>query len=381
MMERTIFSTEHQMFRDAVRKFVEKEVVPYHAQWEKDGIVARDVWQKAGRLGFLCMDVPEEYGGGGVKDFRYNAILIEEMAYARATGPGFSVHNDIIVPYILHYATDEQKARWLPGMCTGEIITAVGMTEPNTGSDLAGVRTTAIRQGDHYIVNGQKTFISNGILNDLVIAVVKTDPDARHRGISLLVIEQGMAGYERGRNLEKIGRHAQDTAELYFNNVKVPVENLLGNEGEGFRYLMQELPQERLAIAVGAVAASRAALDMTIQYCQQRQAFGQPIGKFQNSRFWLAEMKTEIEIAQVFLDRCTQALNEGKLTAEEAAMAKWWTTELETKVMDRCLQLHGGYGYMTEYPIAQFYLDARVQTIYGGTTEIMKEVIGRAMGF
>jgi alkylation response protein AidB-like acyl-CoA dehydrogenase len=255
------------------------------------------------------------------------------------------------------------------------------MTEPATGSDLAGVRTTAIRQGDHYVVNGQKTFISNGILNDLVIAVVKTNPEERHKGISLLVIERGMAGYERGRNLDKIGRKAQDTAELFFHNVKVPVENLLGEEGKGFIYLMEQLPQERLAIAVAAVAACEAALEMTMQYCHERKAFGQEIGKFQNSRFKLAEMKTEIQIARVFLDRCILELNNKTLTAEEAAMAKWWTTELETRVMDQCVQLFGGYGYMLEYPISKFYLDARVQTIYGGTTEIMKELIGRAMGF
>ena len=380
-MKRNILEPEHLMFRDAVRRFVEKEVKPQHAQWEEAGIVPRSVWRKAGEQGFLGVDVPEAYGGGGVKDFRYNALLIEEMARAATTGPGFSVHNDIVIPYLLSYANDEQKARWLPKICTGECITAVGMTEPNTGSDLASVRTTAIRNGEHYLVNGQKTFISNGILNDLVVAVVKTDPAARHKGISLLVIEREMGGYERGRNLDKLGRKAQDTAELHFNNVQVPVSNLLGAEGQGFLYLMQQLPQERLAIAVGAVAACEGALELTMQYCHERKAFGQEIGKFQNSRFKLAEMKTEIQVARVFVDRCIEELNHDALTADEAAMAKWWTTELELKVMDQCLQLFGGYGYMLEYPITRYYLDARVQTIYGGTTEIMKEVIGRAMGF
>ncbi len=380
-MKRTIFNEEHQMYRDAVRRFVERDLKPHHAQWEEEGIVPRDVWRKAGRLGFLGVDVPEEYGGGGVKDYRYNAILQEELAYAGCHGPGFAVHNDIVIPYLLHYANDEQKQRWLPSIVSGECITAIAMTEPNTGSDLAGVRTTAIRQGDGYIVNGQKTFISNGILNDLVVAVVKTDPSARHKGVSLLVIERGMAGYERGRNLDKMGLKAQDTAELHFDNVQVPLSNLLGEEGKGFIYLMEMLPQERLAIAVAAVAASEAALEMTIQYCRERKAFGQPIGSFQNSRFTLAEMKTEIEIARVFIDRCIVERGEGKLTAPEAAMAKWWTTELQKKIVDQCVQLHGGYGYMTEYPIAKAYLDTRVQTIYGGTTEIMKDMIGKSMGF
>ena len=380
-MKRTIFDSDHTMFRDAVRRFAEKEIVPYHEDWEKEGIVARSLWEKAGEMGFLGMDVPEAYGGGGAPDYRYNAILAEELTYVGASGPGFGVHNDIVIPYLLHYANDEQKQRWLPKICAGECITAIAMTEPNTGSDLAGVRTTAIRQGDHYLVNGQKTFITNGILSDLVVAVVKTDPEQRHAGVSLIVIERGMDGFERGRNLEKIGLKAQDTAELHFNNVKVPVENLLGEEGKGFQYLMQELPQERLGIAVAAVAAAEKALEITVQYCQERTAFGQPIGKFQHSRFVLAEMKTEITVARVFIDRCIMELTAGTLSAETGAMAKWWTTELQKKVVDQCVQLHGGYGYTLEYPIAKFYLDTRVQTIYGGTTEIMKELIGRNMGF
>jgi alkylation response protein AidB-like acyl-CoA dehydrogenase len=380
-MKRTIFDSDHDMFRAAVRRFVEKEIAPHHETWEHEGVVPRELWRKAGEMGFLCMDIPEAYGGGGAEDYRYNAIFVEEIAYTGATGPGFSVHNDIVAQYILHHGSEAQKRRWLPRMASGEWITAVAMTEPGTGSDLAGVRTAAIRQGDHYLLNGQKTFVTNGILSDLVVVVTRTDPNERHKGISLLLAERGMEGFERGRNLEKIGLKAQDTAELYFNDVRVPVENRLGGEGEGFYILMQELPQERMAIAVAAVAASRAALDLTVRYAQERKAFGRPIGKFQNSRFLLAEMKTEITIAQVFVDRCIMELNAGTLTAAQAAMAKWWTTELQTKIMDRCLQLHGGYGYMLEYPIAKFYLDARVQTIYGGTTEIMKELIGRDMGF
>lgn len=380
-MKRTLFEDEHHMFRDAFRRFVEKEIVPYHDQWEKDGVVSREVWLKAGENGFLGMEVPEVYGGGGTKDFRYNAIITEELVRVGASGIGFSLHNDISIPYIMHYATEEQKARLLPKMVTGECISAIAMTEPNTGSDLAGVRTTAIRQNGHYVVNGQKTFITNGILSDVVITVVKTNPDERHSGVSLLLIERGMEGFERGRNLEKIGLKAQDTAELYFNNVCVPVENLLGEEGHGFYYLMTELPQERLSIAVGAAAACETALEWTIQYCKERQAFGRPIGTFQNSRFKLAEMKTETVIARTFVDRCIMELNDGNLSTEVASMSKWWTTELQKRVIDQCLQLHGGYGYMLEYPIAKAYLDSRVQTIYGGTTEIMKEIIGRSMGF
>ncbi len=379
-MRRTLYQDEHLMFRDAFHRFLEKEILPYHEQWEHDGIVPREVWRKAGELGFLCFEAPEELGGLGESDYRYHAVIAEELAYHGATGVGFGLHSSIVLPYILRYGTPEQQRRWVPRMVSGEWIGAIAMTEPAAGSDLAGIRTTAIRQGDCYIVNGQKTFITNGINSDLVITVVKTDPSQRHKGISLLVIERGMEGFTRGRNLEKIGLKAQDTAELFFDNVRVPVANLLGEEGKGFYYLMERLPQERLDIAVTAVAACEAALDMTLRYCKERTAFGQPIGSFQNSRFKLAEMKTEIEIARVFVDRCIEALNAGELTAEEAAMAKWWTTDLQKRVMDECLQLHGGYGYMLEYPIAKFYLDARVQAIYGGTNEIMKEVIGRGMG-
>ncbi len=381
MLKRTIFEDEHHMFRDAFRRFVEKEVVPHHEEWEKAGVVPRELWLKAGENGFLGMNVPEEYGGGGVNDFRYHAILSEELVRVGATGPGFSLHNDITIPYILHYGTEAQKEKYLPKMVTGEIISAIAMTEPNTGSDLAGVRTTALRQNGDYIVNGQKTFITNGILSDLIITVVKTNPQEKHSGVSLLLIDSDMDGFERGRNLEKVGMKAQDTAELYFNNVCVPAENLLGGEGQGFYLLMQELPQERLSIAVTAIAACETALDWTTKYCKERQAFGRPIGTFQNSRFKLAEMQTETQIGRVFVDRCITELNAGELSTDVASMAKWWTTELQKRVIDECVQLHGGYGYMLEYPIAKAYLDSRVQTIYGGTTEIMKEIIGRSMGF
>ncbi len=380
-MQRTIFTDEHRMFRESVRRFIEKEIKPHHEQWEKDGICPRELWLKAGAQGYLAMDVPEEFGGGGLKDFRYNVILVEELTYAATTGPGFSLHNDVAIPYILNYGTDEQKARWLPKCATGETILAIAMTEPGGGSDLAGIQTRAIRDDDHYVLNGSKTFITNGINNDLVIVACKTNPDAKHAGLSLIMVERDMAGYTRGRNLEKIGWHAQDTAELFFEDVRVPVGNLLGDEGQGFYYLVQNLPQERLIIAAGALAAAEAALDWTIDYCQQRTAFGRPIGTFQNSRFMLAEMKTEITIGRTFIDRCIMEHIESNLSVEEAAMAKWWATDLQNRVVDQCVQLHGGYGYMLEYPIAKAYLDMRWGPIGGGTNEIMKDLIGRTMGF
>ena len=381
-MRRTIFTEEHAMFRDAFRHFVEKEMVPYNEQWEKDGMVSREVWLKAGQQGFLGMSVPEEYGGAGANDFRYSAIFAEETVRAgvASAGQGMGLHNDITLPYFMAYANEEQKRRWLPGMCAGELITAIAMTEPNTGSDLAAVKTTAIREGDYYLLNGQKTFITNGILSDVVIVVAKTNLEMRHKGISLLVVERGMEGFKRGRKLEKMGQKAQDTAELYFEDVRVPVANLLGEEGRGFYYLMRQLAQERLSVAALAVAACETALEITLEYCKERTAFGQPIGSFQNSRFKLAEMKTETEIARVYVDRCIEELNAGELSPEDAAMAKWWTSELQKRVVDQCVQLHGGYGYMLEYPIARMYLDARVQSIYAGTNEIMKEIIGRSMG-
>ncbi|WP_371780961.1 acyl-CoA dehydrogenase family protein [Streptosporangium subroseum] len=381
-MQRDLFEEEHQLFRETVREFLAREVAPHHDQWEKDGIVPREVWKKAGELGMFGFGVPEEFGGAGITDFRYNTVIDEEVMGIGATGLGFSLHNDIMAPYFVDLTNDEQKARWLPGFASGELITAVAMTEPGAGSDLQGIRTTAVREGDHYVVNGQKTFITNGINSDLVVVVAKTDPTAGARGTSLLVVERGMEGFGRGRNLDKVGMHAQDTAELFFENVRVPAANLLGDqEGQGFFQLMRNLPQERLSIAVMAVAVAETVLRATIEYCKSRKAFGSNIGNFQNTRFVLAELDTEVEIARHYVDKCVLALNAGELSAVDAAKAKWWTTELQTKTVDRCLQLHGGYGYMMEYPVAKAWVDSRVQTIYGGTTEIMKEIIGRSFGF
>jgi long-chain-acyl-CoA dehydrogenase len=381
-MHRTLFDDEHDLFRDSVRRFIAAEAAPHNEQWERAGIVERGLFSAAGAHGFLGMAAPERYGGGGVDDFRYNLVIAEEVQRGgvNAAGLGWTLHNDICLPYFLSLCTDEQKGRWLPGICSGELITAIAMTEPGIGSDLASMTTTARRDGDDYVVNGSKTFITNGINADLVITAVKTDPTQRHRGMSLVVVERGMDGFERGRNLDKIGMHAQDTAELFFTDVRVPVANRLGEEGEGFRYLVTNLPQERLSIAATGVAAARVAFDETLGYVKERRAFGQPVGSFQNSRFRMAEMATEIEIGESFVDRCVLALNAGELTAEEASMAKWWCTELQGRVADACVQLHGGYGYMTEYPVARAYADARITRIYGGTTEIMKEIIGRSLG-
>jgi len=375
-----IYTSEHEDFRQTVRTFFEKEVMPHHDQWEKDGIVPRDLWLKAGEMGLLCFDVPEEYGGPGVDDFRYNVIVSEEQTRSGCGGPGFSVHTDIIVPYLSAIANDEQKRRWLPGCVTGETITAIAMTEPGAGSDLQGIRTTAVDKGDHYVLNGSKTFISNGINADLVIVVARTDPDAGHQGISLLVVERGMEGFERGRNLEKIGLHAQDTSELSFTDVVVPKENLLGEEGQGFIYLMQNLPQERLIIGAQAIAACENVLEMCLEYAKTREAFGKPIGKFQNTRFAIAEMATEVAVTRAFINDCILKHLEGKLDTVGASMAKWWCTELQNKIVNQGVQIHGGYGYMMEYPIAKAYLDSRISTIYGGTTEIQKEIIGRFLG-
>ena len=381
-MERTLYVDEHEALRTSFRSWLDRDVVPHHEAWEREGIVPRSVFTEAGGHGFLAFDVPEELGGGGVTDFRFNSVIIEEVQAAAVSGSGLglTLHNDICLPYFLRYCTDDQKQRWLPGIASGELITAIAMTEPGIGSDLASMTTSAIRHGDRYVVNGSKTFITNGINADLVITAVKTDPSERHKGMSLLVLERGMDGFERGRNLDKIGMHAQDTAELFFTDVEVPVENLLGAEGQGFVQLVHNLPQERLSIAVAGVAAAKAALGWTVDYVKERQAFGQSIGSFQNSRFQLAELATEVNVAESFTDRCIAALNEGVLTADEAAQAKWWCTELQKRTVDRCLQLFGGYGYMVEYPIARAYADARITTIYGGTTEIMKEIIGRSMG-
>ena len=380
-MQRTVFEAEHEMFRESARGFLEREILPHFEDWEAAGIVDKAMFRKAGRAGLLGMAIPESYGGGGVDDFRYNAVIDEVFTASGAGAAGMCVtlHNDICLPYFIEYCNDEQKDRWFPGLVSGDLMTAIAMTEPGTGSDLSGIATTAKLEGDTYIVNGSKTFITNGINADLVIVVARTADDP-HAGLTLLVVEDGMDGFERGRNLEKMGLHSQDTAELFFNDVEVPVANRLGEEGMGFYQLVNNLPQERLSIAVGAVAGAEAALQITIDYAKERKAFGRPIGVFQANRFKLAEAKTEVDLGRVFVDRLLEEHVAGRLTIEQAAEAKWWTTEMLLRVVDMGVQLHGGYGYMMEYPIARAYLDARVQTIYGGTTEIMKDIIGRGMG-
>ncbi len=379
-MARAIFDQEHEAFREAVGTFLDKEVVPFHDQWERDGIVDREVWAKAGAQGLLGLQLDEAYGGGGTPDFRYNVVIGEEMTRRGVYGPAFTLFNDMIVPYLAASASEEQRQRWFPGLCSGETIAAIAMSEPGAGSDLQGIRTSAVDAGDHYVLNGQKTFISNGILADLVVVVARTDPDAGHQGISLLVVERGMEGFERGRNLEKIGQHAQDTAELFFADVRVPKTNLLGEEGSGFVQLMTNLSQERLSIAVSAATACEVVVDATLRYAKDRTAFGRPIGKFQHNRFVIAEMATEAHIARVFVDDCIAQHLRGELDAKTASMAKYWVTELQNKLVDRGVQMHGGYGYMAEYPIARAFVNSRVQTIYGGTTEIQKEIIGRSLG-
>jgi alkylation response protein AidB-like acyl-CoA dehydrogenase len=380
-VQKDLYTADHDAFRDTARGFVERYIAPHHDDWEKEGVVDRGVWVEAGKHGLLGFEIEEQYGGGGVHDFRYNAVLSEELIRAGASGVGFGLHNDVAAPYFDRLATEEQKERWLPRFCSGELISAIAMTEPAAGSDLQGIKTTAVRDGDDWILNGQKTFITNGINSDIVIVVAKTDPEAKaSAGTSLLIVERDMPGFERGRNLNKVGMKAQDTAELFFTNVRVPGNNLLGGENRGFIHLMENLPQERLSIAVGAVASAENVLAATIEYCKTRTAFGKPIGSFQNSRFVLAELATEVEIARHYLDKSILEHNAGRFSAVDAAMAKWWTTELQKKVIDSCLQLHGGYGYMLEYPVAKAFIDSRVQTIYGGTTEIMKEIVGRSLG-
>ena len=379
-MREELLNEELIMFQDSMREFLKHEVVPNHEEWEKDGHVPKDIWLKAGENNFLGIDVPEKYGGSGIDDFRYNSVVIEEVWRAGTTCLTFSVTNDLVIPYLLRYANDEQKERWFPKLCSGETISALAMTEPSAGSDFAAIRTTAKLDGNHYILNGQKTFITNGVTSDLVIVACKTNPDAGHKGMSLLILERGMEGIERGKEFKKIGLKGQDTAELFFTDVKVPKENLLGQENQGFYYMMKNLPQERMSIAVSALAAIETVLDYTIEYCKERKAFGQPIGNFQNSRFKLAEMKTEAEIGRIYIDDCIKKLNEKKLTPEQGAMAKWWASDLQVRVADQCLQLHGGYGYILEYPIARAFADARIQPIWGGTNEIMKEIIGRSLG-
>jgi alkylation response protein AidB-like acyl-CoA dehydrogenase len=379
-MQRNLYEPEHDAFRDSVRAFCEKFIAPHHAEWEKAGVVDRSLWIEAGKQGLLGTDVPEEFGGGGVKDFRYNCVVAEEVVKVGGSGVGFTLHNDVVAPYLLNLTTDEQKARWLPGFTSGELITAIAMSEPGAGSDLQGLQTHAHLDGDHWVLNGSKTFITNGINADLVIVVARTDPEKGAHGFSLLMVERGMTGFDRGRNLEKVGMKAQDTAELFFDDVRVPVTNLIGTQGGGFIHLMEALPQERLSIAVVAVAAARSVLDLTVAYCKERKAFGKTIGSFQHNRFVLAEMETEVCIAEQYIDRAISEHNAGRFDIKDAAMAKWWTTELQKRVVDQCVQLHGGYGYMLEYPVARAWMDSRVQTIYGGTTEIMKEIVGRSLG-
>lgn len=383
MIERTLFSSEHEAFRDAFRRFVDKEVAPFHEAWEEAGFVDRALWHKAGANGYLCATLPEAYGGAGV-DKLYSVIQMEELARGGFTGVGFGLHSEIVAPYLLHYGTEDQKQRYLPKLASGEMVGAIAMSEPAAGSDLQGIRSTALRQADgSYLLNGSKTFITNGWHADLVIVVAKTDPSAGAKGTSLLLVERGMAGFAAGKRLKKLGLKAQDTSELFFDNVRVPAENLLGGEAmvnRGFICLMEQLPWERMQIAVTAVAAAQAAIDWTVQYVKDRRVFGQPVAAFQNTRYKLAELQTEVQVARVFVDKCLELVLQDKLDTATASMAKYWTTDLQCKVMDECVQLHGGYGFMWEYPITRAYADARVQRIYGGTNEIMKEVITRAMG-
>ncbi len=378
MLPRTLFSEEHELYRDQVRRFVEREIAPHHAKWEKEHCVPRSVWLAAGEAGLLCPSIPDEYGGGG-GDRLHSAIVMEELARAGATGPGFSLHSDIVAPYILAYGTEEQRQRYLPRMAKGEIIGAIAMSEPGAGSDLQGVRTTALRRGGGYVLNGSKTFITNGQNADLVIVVAKTNPTLGAKGITLFLVDGGLPGFSKGRNLEKLGLHAQDTSELFFQDVELPGEARLGAEGQGFILLMKELGWERLQIAITGIASAEAALRWTVAYARERKVFGQTVFDFQTTKHKLAELKTEIQIGRIFVDRCIQQMVDGELDPSDAAMAKYWITDLQCKVMDQCLQIHGGYGYMMEYPITRAYADARVQRIYGGTNEIMKELIARTL--
>ncbi len=379
-MRAHLYEPVHDEFRELCRRFLAREAVPYHAAWEKAGLVDRKVWHAAGAAGLLGLDVPAEYGGAGQRDFRFNAVLVEEIVASGCSGLGFGLHNDVVAPYLTELTTPEQRRRWLPGFCSGELITAIAMSEPGAGSDLAGIRTSAVRDGDGYVLNGQKTFITNGENADLVIVVARTAPPAAGaHGLSLFAVERGTPGFTRGRRLDKVGLRASDTAELFFADCRAPATNLVGAENQGFYHLMANLPRERLSIAVAAVAASERILDLTLEYARTREAFGRPIGRFQHNRFLLAELSTEVTIARTFLNHCVSEFNAGELTVADAAMAKWWTTELQTRVADRCVQLHGGYGYMREYPVARAWLDSRVQTIYGGTTEIMKEIVARSL--
>ncbi|MEN9711828.1 MAG: hypothetical protein RLY90_89 [Pseudomonadota bacterium] len=383
MIERSLFSPEHDAFRDSFRRFMDKEIAPFHEAWEEQGYVDRAVWRKAGDNGFLCMTLAEEFGGAGV-DKLFSVIQMEELARGGFTGIGFGLHSEIVAPYIAHYGSDAQKQKYLPKLVSGEWIGAIAMSEPAAGSDLQGLKTTAIEQPDgSYLLNGSKTFITNGWHADLVIVVAKTDPSAGAKGTSLLLVENGMPGFQKGKRLKKLGLKAQDTSELFFDNVRVPPDHLLGGkafEGRGFICLMEQLPWERLQIAITAVAAAQAAIDWTVAYVKERKVFGQPVGNYQNTRYTLAELQTQVQVARVFVDKCCELINRNQLDTETASMAKYWCSDLQCQVMDACLQLHGGYGYMWEYPITRAFADARVQRIYGGTNEIMKEVISRGMG-
>jgi len=383
MIERSLFNADHQAFRDSFQRFCDKEIAPHHEAWEEQGYVDREVWRKAGENGFLCMTLPEEYGGAGA-DKLYSVAQMECISAGGFSGIGFGLHSEIVAPYILHYGTEEQKLKYLPQLASGAMVGAIAMSEPAAGSDLQGVKSTAIKQPDgSYLLNGSKTFITNGWHADLVIVVAKTDPSAGAKGTSLLLVERGMSGFDKGKRLKKLGMKAQDTSELFFDNVRVPAENLLGGpafEGKGFICLMEQLPWERLQIAIGAVAAAQAAIDWTVAYVKERKVFGQPVAAYQNTRYTLAELQTEVQVARVFVDKCCELVAVDQLDTATASMAKYWCSDLQCKVMDECVQLFGGYGYMWEYPITRAYADARVQRIYGGTNEIMKEVITRSMG-
>lgn len=378
MVPRKLFTSDHEAFRDSLRKFLENEAAPHHAQWEEDGQVSRELWTKAGENGYLCPCVGEEYGGPGA-DYLYSIIVMEEVARQGLSGIGWGLHTDIVAPYIEHYGTEEQKQKYLPKMVTGELIGAIAMTEPGGGSDLQAVKTTAIKQGDHYVLNGSKTFITNGQMADIIIVVAKTDPSQGAKGISLFIVERGMPGFERGRNLHKVGMKAQDTSELFFNDVKLPQENLIGAEGMGFVYLMQELAQERLGIAVNAVANMEGALELTLEYVRERKAFGKRIADFQNTQFKLAEISTNVDVARAYVDRLIELHLTKELSIPSAAAAKYWITDLQFQMLDECVQLFGGYGYMWEYPIARMWADSRVQRIYGGTNEIMKSIVAKTL--
>jgi alkylation response protein AidB-like acyl-CoA dehydrogenase len=379
-MNRTLYEDDHEAFRSTVKRFIEKEISPHYEKWESQRHVHRDLFQRAGELGLLGLLVPEKYGGGGAPDFRYNAVFIEELCAAGVlnSGQGLILHSSVVLPYIASLGTEEQCAQWLPKLCSGESIAAIAISEPDVGSDVGAIATRAIADGEHFIVNGSKQFITNGLQADVVIVVCRTGPaESRHRNLSLLLIESDVAGFTCGRNLSKIGQHSVDTAELAFQDMRVPRTSLLGELDRGFYHLMKHLSQERLSIAITATAHAEAAFDWTLEYCKQRKAFGQPIGTFQHNRFVLATMRTELDVARVFVDKQIQAHASGDLTAEEAAGAKWWCTELNKRVLDSCLQLHGGYGYMEDCPIAGAWRDGRAMSIYGGTTEVMKDLIGR----